>query len=117
MKRKYDDNPRCHLCGDYFTKLNQPTFDRIDNFKSHTLDNIELACILCNNVRSNKQVEQARLEIRLEKYCLRNNLPMTINDTQIYHQVRDGITGGLSNVMHRFNMAGVTRINKFKVED
>ncbi|KAA6378633.1 MAG: hypothetical protein EZS28_025840 [Streblomastix strix] len=43
-----------------------------------------------------------------------NSLPMTITDEEIYQILRSGITGGLSQVMHRYNVAGETKINQFK---
>ena len=38
------------------------------------------------------------------------------NDEEAYKIIRNGITGGLSNVMHRVNIKGVTKINKFKYQ-
>ncbi|KAA6391872.1 MAG: hypothetical protein EZS28_012598, partial [Streblomastix strix] len=43
-----------------------------------------------------------------------NSLPMTITDEEIYQILRSGITGGLSQVMHRYNVAGETKINYLK---
>ncbi|KAA6365060.1 MAG: hypothetical protein EZS28_039413, partial [Streblomastix strix] len=42
------------------------------------------------------------------------SLPMTITDEEVYQILRSGITGGLSQVMHRYNVAGETKINQLK---
>ena len=39
------------------------------------------------------------------------------NDEDVYKILRKGITGGLSNVMHRVNIKGETKINKFKYDE
>ena len=39
---------------------------------------------------------------------------MTISNEPTYHILRAGITGGLSNVMHRVNIKGETHINHFR---
>ncbi|KAA6402852.1 MAG: hypothetical protein EZS28_001621 [Streblomastix strix] len=39
---------------------------------------------------------------------------MTITDEEVYQILRSGITGGLSQVMHRYNVAGETKINQLK---
>ncbi|KAA6392810.1 MAG: hypothetical protein EZS28_011661 [Streblomastix strix] len=39
---------------------------------------------------------------------------MTITDEEVYQILRSGITGGLSQVMHRYNAAGETKINQLK---
>jgi hypothetical protein len=41
---------------------------------------------------------------------------MTLNDETIYRILRDGIAGGLTNVGHRFNYAGITKIDKLPIE-
>ncbi|KAA6356573.1 MAG: hypothetical protein EZS28_047900, partial [Streblomastix strix] len=41
-------------------------------------------------------------------------MPITNEDT--YHILRNGITGGLANVIHRYNIKGETHINKMKLE-
>jgi hypothetical protein len=51
--------------------------------------------------------------VQLRKYALKYNLPMTLSDEKTYHILRDGITGGLANVGHRYNYAGETKINRF----
>ena len=33
-----------------------------------------------------------------------------MKDEQAYHILRNGITGGLSNVQHRVNMKGITKL-------
>jgi hypothetical protein len=62
-------------------------------------------------------MKTSQYRIQLQKYCLRNNLPMTLDDEVTYHVLRDGITGGLSNVGHRVNYSGVTKINKLTYKD
>jgi hypothetical protein len=59
----------------------------------------------------------AKLSIQLRNYALINNLPMTLaqKDEYAYHILRAGITGGLSFVMHRMNLKGITRINHFEL--
>ncbi|KAA6367322.1 MAG: hypothetical protein EZS28_037151, partial [Streblomastix strix] len=42
------------------------------------------------------------------------SLPMTITDEEVYQILRSGITGGLLQVMHRYNVAGETKINQLK---
>ncbi|KAA6376462.1 MAG: hypothetical protein EZS28_028009 [Streblomastix strix] len=39
---------------------------------------------------------------------------MTITDEEVYQILRSGITGGLSQVIHRYNVAGETKINQLK---
>lgn len=110
--------PRCYLCNEKFTNTNLPTFDRINNNHSHTIDNIKFACKYCNSVRADSDENIAKLKIQLRKYCLKYDLPMTLckNDEEAYKVIRNGITGGLSNVMHRVNIKGSTKINKFKYD-
>jgi hypothetical protein len=91
--------------------------DRIDNNIAHTFENVKLACKACNSIKSNGNEEVAKLKIQMRKYAIKNNLPMTITEEKIYHVLRDGVTGGLANVGHRFNYAGVTKINKYHIQD
>ena len=93
-----------------------PPFDRINNKYSHTIDNIKFACKYCNSVRADNDENITKLKIQLRKYCLKYDLPMTLckHDEDAYKVIRNGITGGLSNVMHRVNIKGETKINKFK---
>ena len=110
---------RCYLCNEKFTNTNPPTFDRINNKHSHTLDNIKFACKYCNSVKADDDENIAKLKIQLRKYCLKYDLPMTLckHDEDAYKIIRNGITGGLSNVMHRVNIKGSTKINKFKYNE
>ena len=107
----------CHLCGEHFTYDNKPTLDRINNDIGHEFSNCKLACAACNRLRSRSDEKITRLRIRLKKFCCLNNLPMTINDEYEYYSLRQNITGGLSNVLHRLNIKGSTEINRFKFEN
>ncbi|KAA6356564.1 MAG: hypothetical protein EZS28_047909, partial [Streblomastix strix] len=42
-------------------------------------------------------------------------MPITNEDN--YRILRNGITGGLANVIHRYNIKGETHINKMKLEE
>ncbi len=109
----------CKLCGEPFTKDNKPSLDRIDNDKPHTKDNIQLTCEYCNKYKADRDEKVMKLRINLRKYCLLNNLPMTLasNNKDAYKIIRGGITGGLSNVQHRINLKGITHINKMTYKD
>ena len=41
---------------------------------------------------------------------------MTLDSEDAYRILRDGITGGLSNVQHRLNLKGITKIYKLKYD-
>ena len=105
---------KCYLCGEPFTYDNKPTLDRIDNKKGHSKLNCKLCCEYCNVVKSDRDEKISKLFINLRKYAIYNHLPMTLRNDQkeAYHILRDGITGGLSNVQHRVNLRGFTKINK-----
>jgi hypothetical protein len=107
----HQHNKRCYICNSRFTKLNKPTFDRIDNKKSHSIDNIKLACIYCNVVKSDRGLELAKLHVQLKKFMIYNNLPSPPTDQEAVKLLEDGKTGGLANVMHKVNKAGETKIN------
>ena len=113
---KMYDNSCCHLCGEHFTPTNRPTLDRIDNDIGHELSNCKLACAECNKLRKRDDPKITSLRINLKKYCKINHLPTLINDEEEYYSLRNNITGGLSNVMHRYNIKGETHINKFRFE-
>ena len=66
----------------------------------------------CFYLGSNSDPEVTRLRIQLKKFCKLNHLPTTISDEREYNRLRNGITGGLSNVMHRRNIRGETHINR-----
>ena len=55
-----------------------------------------------------------KLQINHRKFALKNHLPMTLfkYDYDAFHIIRKGITGGLSNIQHRVNISGITKINK-----
>jgi hypothetical protein len=48
---------------------------------------------------------------------MKNGLPMTISDEDVYDILRKDISGGLCIVGHRFNVAGENYINKLSYED
>ncbi|KAA6395802.1 MAG: hypothetical protein EZS28_008674 [Streblomastix strix] len=105
---------RGHICKARFTSKNPSTLDRIYNDKGHSADNVKLCCLFCNKFKSNKDENLAGLVIQLKNLCLQKSLPMTITDEEVYQILRSGITGGLSQVMNRYNVAGETKINQFK---
>ena len=117
--KMYDDpnKGRCHLCHEHFTYQNKPTLDRIDNNKGHQIDNCLLACAECNKLRKRDDPKITALRIQLKKYCKLHHLPTLINDEREYYSIRNAITGGLSNVMHRVNIKDETHINKFRYID
>ena len=116
--RELFKNSKCYLCGEPFRKDNKPTLDRIDNSKGHSKENVKPCCEYCNKCKSNKDEASARLNINLRKFALLNKLPFTLSedDKQAYFILREGITGGLSNVQHRINLKGITRINKLSYD-
>ena len=107
---------KCYLCGEHFTYDNKPTLDRIDNNIGHEFSNCRLACELCNKLRSNNDDKITRLRIQIKKYCKLHHLPMTISNEKEYYRLRNGITGGLSNVMHRVNIRGKSTIHRFEFD-
>lgn len=106
-----NEDSKCYICGEHFDYNNKPTLDRINNDIGHEKDNVQLCCSICNVLRNRNDDKITRLRVQLKKYCLLHNLPMTITDEREYKDLRNNITGGLSNVMHRFNMKGITKIN------
>ena len=106
----------CYLCHEGFTFENTPTLDRINNDLGHSKDNVKICCRYCNTVKSDRSEQEARLYVALRKYCLLHNLPMTINNEEVYRLLRKGITGGMSNVLHRLNIKYQTPINHLEVE-
>jgi hypothetical protein len=117
---------KCHICSRRFSSIFIPTLDRIDCKKSHTIDNVKACCELCNKSRSNRDLDETKLWVKLRQYALKNHLPHTIGPTanismeqpeKVHNQIRGGITGGLSNVWHRKNIGGKTKINKVYVEE
>ncbi|KAA6385457.1 MAG: hypothetical protein EZS28_019016 [Streblomastix strix] len=104
----------CHIYKARFTSKNPPTLDRINNDRGHSADNVKPCCLFCNQFKSNKDENLTRLVTQLKNFCYCKNLPMTITDEDVYQILRSGITGGLSQVMHRYNVAGETKINQLK---
>ncbi|KAA6385696.1 MAG: hypothetical protein EZS28_018776, partial [Streblomastix strix] len=105
---------KCCYCNAKFTSVNKPTLEQIDNNIAHTKDNCKLACQLCNSTRSNKDADVAKLMIQMFKYAIVKNLPITIDDEEVYWFLRKSIHGGLSQVFHQYNIKGLTNINKLK---
>ena len=114
INERFKHNPHCWICGKNIVK--ELTFDRIDNNKSHTKDNIMFACKTCNVLRGKRDYEETRLVVQLRNYCLEHNLPMTLTDEKAVKIIREGITGGLSIVHHRVNIKDETYINHLKYE-
>jgi 5-methylcytosine-specific restriction endonuclease McrA len=110
-------NGCCSLCGNKFSSVDQITFDRIDNGKPHLLNNITLACNSCNIARGDSDFYDFRLATKLNKFADKNNYPFNPHIKKSIEQLQNGITGGLSNVLHRINIAGETHINKFYYKD
>ncbi|KAA6387668.1 MAG: hypothetical protein EZS28_016806 [Streblomastix strix] len=105
---------KCCFCKAKFTNVNKPTLERIDNDIAHTKDNCKLACQLCNSTRSNKDADMAKLMIQMYKYTIVKNLPMTIDDEEVYWFLRKSIHGVLSQVFHQYNIKGLIHINKLQ---
>ncbi|KAA6388753.1 MAG: hypothetical protein EZS28_015721 [Streblomastix strix] len=104
-------NQRFHICNARFTWKNRPTLDRIDNKLGHQKLNVIPCSLYCNVYKANRDENQMKLMIQLRKYALFKQLPMTLTSDEGYKLLRKGITGGISNVMHRYNVAGKTKIN------
>ncbi len=104
----------CAICHEWFTNENRPSLDRIDNTLPHTKDNLQPTCVTCNTTKGNHDENLTKLRIRLAKFAKKFNIPHTLcqDNEDAYHIIRNGITGGLSNVQHRVNLKGVTHINK-----
>ncbi|KAA6399201.1 MAG: hypothetical protein EZS28_005271 [Streblomastix strix] len=66
--------------------------------------------------KANRDENQMKLMIQLRKYALFKQLPMTLISDNIYKIVRRGITGELSTVILRCNIAGETRINHYEYD-
>ncbi|KAA6377211.1 MAG: hypothetical protein EZS28_027262 [Streblomastix strix] len=115
FKEKFK-NQRCHMCNVRFTWKIRPTLDRIDNSKDHQKDNVIPCCLYCNVCKANRDERQMKLKVQLKKYALFKQLPMTLTSDEGFQLLRKGIIGGISNVMHRYNIAGETRINHFEFD-
>jgi hypothetical protein len=106
----------CYICGKRFTTILHPTLDGKNNAYPHIMKNVIQCCELCNKSRSDRDVYETRLQIKIRQFAYKFNLPMIIDNAEVHDLIRNGITGGLSNVMHRVNIAGETKINKFYYE-
>jgi hypothetical protein len=95
-----------------FWTFNPPAFDRIDWKLPHTLSNIVCTCEECNKRRSDRSLEEVQLEVQLLTYAKQHNFPTTITEEKVINLVREGVTGGLSFVAHRYNFACQTPINR-----
>jgi hypothetical protein len=107
---------KCYMCNEGFSLQNKPTFDRIDNSKPHTKENIKPCCLYCNCYKSDNDEYVTKLFIQLRKFAKQKNLPMLLYKgmEDLYGIVRQWITGGLSNVMNRFNIRGLTTIKNLE---
>jgi hypothetical protein len=111
LMRKQEN--KCALCSRRFTEWNAPTLDRKNNDKGHSIDNIQLACLSCNRLKSNHDEAVTKVRIKLKNYAHHYKLPMTITNEETIRHLENAKFGGLSNVMHRKNIAGETHINHF----
>ena len=107
----------CHICHSKFTFKNKPTLDRLDNEKGHSIDNVAPCCLYCNCYCSNKDKQTQQFYIQLRRYALKNNLPFSIENPFTLQVLKEGITGGLSNVHHRMNIAGKNTITKLQYKN
>jgi hypothetical protein len=95
-------------------KIKKPTLDKIYNSKPHTLENVKPCCLYCNCYKSDKDEHIAKLFIKLRKFPELKHLPMLLSKgmEELYHLIRQWITGGLSNVLNRFNIRNLNFIKK-----
>ena len=107
----------CHICHSKFTFKNKPTLDRLDNEKGHSIDNVKPCCLYCNCYCSNKDKQTQQFYIQLRRYAIKNNLPFSIENPFTLQVLKEGITGGLSNVHHRMNIAGKNTITKLQYKN
>jgi len=113
------ENGCCYDCGCKFDHLHyKPTLDRQDISLGHSLDNCKPCCEYCNTYIANHDKNEQILWLQIRKYADFKGLPFTLDvaNKDLYTRLREGITGGLSNVLHRANIKGETHINKFRVE-
>ncbi|KAA6381609.1 MAG: hypothetical protein EZS28_022864 [Streblomastix strix] len=115
FKRLFNES-NCSICGCKFTWNNKPTLDRIDNSKSHSIDNVQPCCLYCNCFCSDKDKNIGKLFIQLRKYCMIRCLPTNLTDIDVFHLIRKWITGGLSKIMHRVNRSGIDFIKRIQFE-
>jgi hypothetical protein len=95
-----------------FHRLNKPTFDRIDNNKSHTLENCVLCYCKCNQRRDSKSHKQVHVKVQKLKLCKEHEFPTTITYTRIFKLISKGVSDGNSFVSERYNVGGETHINR-----
>jgi hypothetical protein len=103
----------CHMCNEGFSFTNKPTLDRIDNDEPHTKENVKPCCLYCNVCKARCiDEDMIKLKIQLRKYAQLNNYSMLLGQGQeaLCYIIRNGITGGLSNVHNRFNIPGISTI-------
>ena len=53
----------------------------------------------------------------MRRYAIKNNLPFSIENPFTLQVLKEGITGGLSNVHHRMNIAGKNTITKLQYKN
>ncbi|KAA6393137.1 MAG: hypothetical protein EZS28_011336 [Streblomastix strix] len=85
--------------------VNLLVLDRQDNELPHTKDNCLPACVSYNIAHANRDPKLTSLHIKMRQYAIKHNLPMIITDERIYNLLRECITGGLTAVFHRENIA------------
>jgi hypothetical protein len=107
----------CYCCHQKFSSIMKPTLDRLDNNKSHEINNVVPCCKLCNVKMADREKSLEILKIQIHKYALLNNLPFTIDNEKVYHLLRNGITGGIANVHNKYTKAGETKINKLEMKN
>ncbi|KAA6392043.1 MAG: hypothetical protein EZS28_012432 [Streblomastix strix] len=106
--------------------INNVTIDDYDYFKE-LFKNLTILHVQCQvymekqaNFRSNRQQVRPikknykKLIIQQRKYALMKQLPMTLISDEGYWLFQKGITGGLSQVTHRYNIADETKIKQFE---
>jgi hypothetical protein len=113
------ESSKCYLCNEGFSRSNKPTLDRINNNIGHTKSNVVPCCAYCNSYKSNNDERLAKLFIQLRKYAIKYDRPFNLSegDEEEYDLIRNGITGGLSNVHNRINIRGVSTIKRLVYEN
>jgi hypothetical protein len=108
-----DQRNKCFICNKDFSLYKQPSWDRIDCNFSHTLQNIVFTCVPCNIERSNRSLELMQTLTQRKQYTLNNHFPLVLTNIHVVEQMQEAIVGCLSNVLHRYNIAGETHISFF----
>lgn len=88
----------CYLCDEWLTWDYRPTLDRVDDSIGHSKDNVQPWCVHCNVTKSDGNELATRQLIRLRMFAIKSDLPMALDssETDAYHIIRKGITGGPS---------------------